>query len=90
MASDYKKCSQNIVYFPKTVNDRWINFAKLTMPTLLIWGKKDNTLSVTQYEELHSQITQFHAFNVINAGHYPHRSNPDEVNTLILDFLKKN
>ena len=89
MASDYKKCSPNIVYFPKTVNDRWINYAKLTMPILLIWGKKDNTLSVTPYEELIRKLPNA-AFNIINAGHYPHRSNPDEVNTLILDFLKKN
>jgi len=89
MARDYKRCSPNVVYFPRTVNDRWLSYEKLAMPILLIWGKQDHTLSVAKYEALVRKLP--HAvFNVINAGHYPHRSNQDEVNTLILDFLEKN
>lgn len=88
MARDYKRCSPNVVYFPRTVNDRWLICEKLAMPILLIWGKKDHTLSVAKYEKLVRKLPNA-AFYIIHAGHYPHRSNQDEVNTLILDFLER-
>ena len=88
MARDYKRCSPNVVYFPQTVNDRWLICEKLAMPILLIWGKQDHTLSIAKYEALIRKLPTA-AFNVIHAGHYPHRSNQDEVNTLILDFLER-
>jgi pimeloyl-ACP methyl ester carboxylesterase len=87
MANDYKRCSPNVVYFPKSMSDNANHYAEIKAPTLLIWGKNDFTLSTKWYKELVSKLPRW-TYTVLNAGHYPHRSNYDEVNALILEFLK--
>jgi pimeloyl-ACP methyl ester carboxylesterase len=89
MAAGYLRCSPNVVYFLGSVNDEAYRYAEIEAPTLLIWGKNDATLSTSWYKEMVSKLPKW-TYNVINAGHYPHRSNYEEVNALILEFLKSN
>ena len=57
-------------------------------PTLLFWGKDDRTVPFAHSVDIRSAIPQaeFHAFE--NCGHIPHYEKPDEVNPILLEFLK--
>jgi pimeloyl-ACP methyl ester carboxylesterase len=86
MAVDFKRCSPKIAYLPATVRDVTTNLADLHLPTTLIWGKNDRTLSVSWYLNTLSKLP--HAgHKVLNAGHSPHLSNFNEVYPVVLDFL---
>ncbi|MDR3574155.1 MAG: alpha/beta hydrolase [Anaerolineaceae bacterium] len=89
MAEDYKRCSPSIVYFPRSVCDNRFNYAEIKAPTLLIWGRNDHTLSTRWYRKIAALIPNC-SFAILNAKHYPHRTNQPEVNRIILDFLKSN
>jgi pimeloyl-ACP methyl ester carboxylesterase len=58
-------------------------------PTLLIWGEKDLIFPTPVGEHLHRAIPGS-AFRLIRgSGHIPMWETPEEVNPLILSFLKK-
>jgi pimeloyl-ACP methyl ester carboxylesterase len=85
MADDYKRCSSNVVYYPRSVSEKLVNYRDVNVPTLLIWGKEDRVLSVAGFKKLCRELPKV-TFREINAGLYPHRSNPEEVNASILEF----
>jgi len=87
MALDYKRSSSNVVYYPRSVSEKLVNYHDVNVPTLLIWGKEDPVLSVAWFKKLCRELPKV-TFREISAGHYPHRSNSDEVNEIILEFLK--
>jgi pimeloyl-ACP methyl ester carboxylesterase len=57
-------------------------------PTMLLWGRDDKTVPFAHSEQILAAIPQaeFHAFD--NCGHLPHYEKSDEVNPLLLEFLK--
>ncbi|MGB7873132.1 MAG: alpha/beta fold hydrolase, partial [Anaerolineales bacterium] len=57
-------------------------------PTMLLWGRDDKTVPFTHSEHILAAIpgAEFHAFD--NCGHLPHYEKPEEVNPLLLEFLK--
>jgi pimeloyl-ACP methyl ester carboxylesterase len=57
-------------------------------PTMLLWGRDDKTVPFTHSEDILAAIPQaiFHAFD--QCGHLPHYEKPDEVNPLLLGFLR--
>ena len=59
------------------------------IPVALFWGKNDKTVPFVHNENLRAAIPQtgFHAIE--DCGHIPHYEKPDEVNPLLLDFLKQ-
>lgn len=61
--------------------------AKLTMPTLIIWGGKDRIFSVGQGKGLHQAIkgSQFVVFE--DLGHVPHEEDPARTLKVVQDFL---
>jgi pimeloyl-ACP methyl ester carboxylesterase len=64
-----------------------VNCRDVNMPTLLIWGKEDRVLSAAWFKKLCRELPKV-TVREIDAGHYPHRSNPEEVNAIILEFLR--
>lgn len=57
-------------------------------PVLLLWGRDDKTVPFSQSEDVCAAIPQaeFHAFE--RCAHIPHYEKPEEVNPILLEFLK--
>jgi pimeloyl-ACP methyl ester carboxylesterase len=87
MTNAFNKCSPNIVYIPKTVSDILDKFTCLDIPTLLIGGDKDTTLSISAYGKFLAKLPNS-TYKVAGKGHFPQLSNFDEVTPNILDFLQ--
>lgn len=58
-------------------------------PTLLIWGEQDLVFPPSVGEDLHRAIKGSELSIIKRSGHIPMWENPEEVNQVILDFLKQ-
>jgi pimeloyl-ACP methyl ester carboxylesterase len=61
---------------------------KMDKPVLLFWGRDDPTVPFKHSDILRATMpnVEFHA--VENSGHIPHYEKPEEVNPILLQFLK--
>lgn len=69
--------------------DDYQRVAKLGKPVLLFWGRNDPTVPFRHSDALRKAIPtiEFHAIE--NCGHIPHYEKPEEVNPILLEFLRK-
>lgn len=88
MLLDYHRCSPLVVHIPLSVWDEAIPYPQIQMPVLLLWGVKDMTLKVLWFERASSKMPNCQTARVAG-GHYPHRTNYDEVSPVILGFLRR-
>jgi pimeloyl-ACP methyl ester carboxylesterase len=58
------------------------------IPTLLIWGKEDSTVAITNAEAVRKAIPQARYHPIDRAGHLPHMERTDVVNPLLISFLR--
>lgn len=65
------------------------NFSKLAMPTLLIWGDKDNVTPLVQGETLKRIIPNSSLTVLKGLGHIPQIEDPPQFNAALLPFLKR-
>ena len=70
-------------------SDIYRRVGEMNIPTLLIWGREDKTVPYEQAEIVVSSLKQVRFHTIEKSGHIPHYENADEVNPIILDFLKK-
>ena len=61
---------------------------ELSIPTLLLWGRNDKTVPFDQNDVLRAAIPQVEFHAIENCGHIPQYEKPDEVNPILLEFLK--
>ena len=68
--------------------DVYERLGKMDKKVLLLWGREDMTVPFEHSFDLCAAIPQveFHAFE--DCGHIPHYEKPDEVNPLLLHFLR--
>lgn len=57
-------------------------------PVLLIWGREDKTVPYENSQEVVASIPHAAFHTIENSGHIPHYENAEEVNPILLDFLK--
>lgn len=69
---------------PKQMN---VNFEKLTMPTLILWGAKDSWIPLSQGQRLKDVITGSNLVVFEEAGHVPMEEIPTETVSEYLRFL---
>ncbi len=75
--------------FKKVSNEDLTNLAaQIKIPTLIIWGKKDKTLSLENGIALGKIIPNSKIEIIEGADHNPHRKKPEQLSEIILKFLK--
>jgi pimeloyl-ACP methyl ester carboxylesterase len=61
---------------------------KISIPTLIIWGREDGWIDVENAYLFH-EIIDGSTLNIIDkAGHLPMEEKPEEANKIILDFIR--
>ena len=76
---------------PRTLHHLDLNLARITQPTLLLWGGRDQTLSPSSFPQLAEKLPNLvkqHSFPV--CGHVPHQCHPEDFNPHVMEFLQKN
>lgn len=58
-------------------------------PTLIVWGEDDKTTPLKMAKAFHSGITESKLVIINNAGHHVHKTNPEEWNHIVEDFINQ-
>ncbi len=72
---------------PRLGNGRRTKGARITAPTLVIWGEQDPYLDISLTLGLERWVEQVRVERVANAGHWVQVDAPDRVNQLLIEFL---
>ena len=86
-ARDYKRAAPGVFNLPHTIRDQTGDLPKVSVPALVLWGSKDGTLAPWSFPTMVQALPNARAATIA-AGHVPHRTNADEFNRLVLEFLK--
>lgn len=65
------------------------SLGKLNQRILLLWGQNDKTVPFEQSETLRDALPSVEFRIIENCGHIPHYEKPDEVNPILLNFLRQ-
>jgi pimeloyl-ACP methyl ester carboxylesterase len=88
-ALDYKRASSGIYNYPRTLPPLTSSLSRITQPTLLLWGGRDQTLAPSSFPKLKSLLPNIrlaHEFPV--CGHVPHQCHPEKFNPYVMEFLR--
>jgi pimeloyl-ACP methyl ester carboxylesterase len=69
--------------------DSYRQVGKMDKPVLLFWGRNDTTVPFEHSNDLRDALPNAEFHVIENCGHIPHYEKPEEVNPILLDFLKK-
>jgi pimeloyl-ACP methyl ester carboxylesterase len=61
---------------------------KMELPVLLFWGREDGTVPFEYSDDLRAVIPSVEFHVIEKCGHIPNYEKPDEVNPILLNFLK--
>lgn len=85
-ALDYARTAPGVYGVIKSSVDLTADLHSISMPSLVVWGDRDQTLAPSSFDRLVNQMPRATGKS-LRAGHVPHQSNVDEFNPLVLDFL---
>ena len=86
-ALDYTRTAPGVYNIPNTLQDLDDYLPSLSLPTLVVWGDRDQTLAPSSFPELVKKLP--HAVGrTVSAGHVPHQSNAGEFNKMVMEFIK--
>jgi pimeloyl-ACP methyl ester carboxylesterase len=69
--------------------DVYKQIGKMDKPVLLLWGRDDPTVPIRHSTLLRAAMPQTEFHVLANCGHAPHHEKPDEVNPILLEFLRR-
>ena len=69
--------------------DYYQRVGRLEKPVLLFWGRNDTTVPFKHSDSLREVIPNVEFYAIENCGHIPHYEKPEEVNPILLEFLRK-
>ncbi|MCE9646900.1 MAG: alpha/beta hydrolase [Chloroflexi bacterium] len=87
-ALDFKRASSGIYNIVHTLPSLLADLPHLRQPTLLVWGRRDQTLAPSSFPKLSALMTNgvtSHSMPV--CGHVPHQCHPEKFNPLVMNFL---
>lgn len=86
-ALDFARTSSGVYHILSEGADLGEHLSSISIPTLVVWGDRDQTLKPNLFHKLVNQMPRA-AGKVLRAGHVPHQSNAVEFNQLAIEFLK--
>jgi pimeloyl-ACP methyl ester carboxylesterase len=69
--------------------DVYKRVGKTNIPVLLFWGRNDLTVPLVHSNDICAAIPHLEFHLIENCGHIPHYERPEQVNPLLLEFLRK-
>ncbi|HET6822735.1 MAG TPA: alpha/beta hydrolase [Anaerolineales bacterium] len=85
---DYKRVAPGVYHIPSAITDLTERMHDVNMPTLVIWGDQDKTLSPASFPRLVNTLPKARG-EILRAGHVPHQSHAEQFNQLVLKFLEE-
>ena len=58
------------------------------MPTMIVWGARDNTIPLSHGRHAHEAIPHSRFEILPHAAHFPHLENPEGLAAVLRDFLE--
>ena len=86
-ALDYTRTAPGAYNLPNVVSDQTENLPHINIPTLVVWGERDQTLAPASFPKLVKAMPHAEGKS-LHAGHIPHQSNAKEFNQMVLEFLR--
>ncbi len=86
-ALDYKRAHPGIFNLPTTIRDLLPLAPRIHLPSLVLWGSRDQTLAPASFPKLAASLPNAQTAT-IKAGHVPHQSHAEEFNRRVLGFLQ--
>ena len=86
-ALDYTRTAAGVYNIPNTMSDLTEHIFSISLPTLVVWGSRDQTLAPSSFNKLVDAMPRAEGKS-INAGHVPHQSNAKEFNEMAMAFLR--
>jgi pimeloyl-ACP methyl ester carboxylesterase len=86
-ALDYKRAAPGIYNIPRTLRDLTPELPRITQPTLVIWGARDQTINPKTFPALVEKLPNARAEVMPICGHVPHQCHPKTFNDKVFDFL---
>ncbi|HEX3433316.1 MAG TPA: alpha/beta fold hydrolase [Solirubrobacteraceae bacterium] len=59
-----------------------------TLPTLIVWGERDNTIPLAHGRAAHEAIPDSRFATLPSAAHFPHLDDPDGLSGLLREFMR--
>jgi pimeloyl-ACP methyl ester carboxylesterase len=59
-----------------------------SMPTMIVWGERDNTIPLRHGHYAHEAIPQSHFRTLPDAAHFPHLEDPDGLANVLREFVQ--
>jgi pimeloyl-ACP methyl ester carboxylesterase len=59
------------------------------IPTLIVWGERDNTIPIDHGRDAHAAIAGSEFRTIAGAAHFPHLEEPGELSALLREFIAR-
>lgn len=73
---------------PRNIDELIAKYPKITVPTLIIWGRQDKVIPLVIGEMLDAAIPDSKLIVIDRSGHIPQEETPEAVVPLVLQFLR--
>ena len=86
-ALDYKRAAPGIYNIPRTLHDLTPGLSRITQPTLVLWGARDQTIDPKTFTGLVNKLPNARREIMPVCGHVPHQCHAEEFNHKVFAFL---
>lgn len=86
-ALDYKRAAPGVYNLPRTLRELTPELSRVTHPTLVIWGARDQTINPTTFPSLVDSLPNARSEVMPVCGHVPHQCHAAEFNKRVFGFL---
>jgi pimeloyl-ACP methyl ester carboxylesterase len=85
---DYQRTAPGVYHIPNAISDLTPHLHEINVPTLVIWGRRDQTLAPASFSRMVEVLPDARG-EMLWAGHVPHQSNVAAFNRIVMKFLRE-